>query len=58
LGSEFKEFKTNIVDKIENIENKQKKQLDGIKIILEKGGPRMGGKANNLNLTKFFLIIR
>ena len=48
LGTDLNEFKYDIVDKIDNIENKQKKQLDGLKIILEKGSSRFNN--TNLNL--------
>ena len=48
LGSDIKIFKSDIADKIDSIEHKQIKQLDGIKIVLDKG--TAPGNKNNINL--------
>jgi len=44
LNSQFTEFRTDMIDKIHNIENKQKKQIDGLKFVLENNNLRAPNK--------------
>ncbi len=44
ISNDFKSLKNDLTSRIENIETNQKKQIENVKILLEKGG----GKSKNL----------